>query len=218
MGKIILTPEQKIILERFKKEPFLVDKFYFTGGTALSIFYLHHRLSDDLDFFTEEKFETGRIIELVRRWGKELDFEIVIKEVESVLIFQIEFKNRAKTKVDFNYYPYKRLKKSKLVEGLFVDSLLDIAVNKLLSINQRIDVKDLVDLYFFRKRFTVWDLMEGVRVKFGFKLDPVLVAADFMKVEEFDFLPRMLVPLKISDLRNYFKQKAKKMIGKFTVR
>lgn len=25
--------------------------FYLTGGTALSRFYLHHRFSDDLDFF-----------------------------------------------------------------------------------------------------------------------------------------------------------------------
>ena len=27
-------------------------KFYLTGGTALSRFYLNHRYSEDLDFFT----------------------------------------------------------------------------------------------------------------------------------------------------------------------
>ena len=32
--------------------------FYLTGGTALSAFYLHHRLSEDLDFFTESDVET----------------------------------------------------------------------------------------------------------------------------------------------------------------
>lgn len=29
--------------------------FYLTGGTALSRFYLHHRYSDDLDFFIHNK-------------------------------------------------------------------------------------------------------------------------------------------------------------------
>lgn len=28
--------------------------FYLTGGTALSRGYLHHRLSDDLDFFVND--------------------------------------------------------------------------------------------------------------------------------------------------------------------
>ena len=47
------------ILERVQKEVFHclreipeADSFYLTGGTALSAFYLRHRRSDDLDFFT----------------------------------------------------------------------------------------------------------------------------------------------------------------------
>ena len=31
-----------------------IDNFYLAGGTALSLFYFHHRQSDDLDFFTQE--------------------------------------------------------------------------------------------------------------------------------------------------------------------
>ena len=29
----------------------LIDQFYFTGGTALSLYYFKHRFSEDLDFF-----------------------------------------------------------------------------------------------------------------------------------------------------------------------
>ncbi|MDD4310358.1 MAG: nucleotidyl transferase AbiEii/AbiGii toxin family protein, partial [Candidatus Cloacimonetes bacterium] len=29
----------------------VLDGFYLTGGTALDRFYLHHRYSEDLDFF-----------------------------------------------------------------------------------------------------------------------------------------------------------------------
>jgi hypothetical protein len=38
-----------------------------------------------------------------------------------------------------------------------------------------------------------------------------------MKVEEFDFLPKMLVPLTVSELQNYFKQQAAKISKSFLV-
>jgi hypothetical protein len=79
------------------------------------------------------------------------------------------------------------------------------------------DVKDFVDLYFIKDKVGIWDLMEGVRQKFGFELDPILIAADFMKIEEFDFLPKMLVPLAVSELQNYFKQQAAKISKSFLV-
>ena len=53
----ILTKGQELILGEFKKDDWLSSLFYFTGGTALSEFYLQHRLSDDLDFFTQEAFD-----------------------------------------------------------------------------------------------------------------------------------------------------------------
>ena len=42
---------QKKVLGLFKETP-LKEKFYWTGGTLLSYLYLHHRQSNDLDFFS----------------------------------------------------------------------------------------------------------------------------------------------------------------------
>ena len=53
----ILSKNQRRILEIISKEKIVYDNFYLTGGTALSEFYLKHRLSEDLDFFSEEEFE-----------------------------------------------------------------------------------------------------------------------------------------------------------------
>lgn len=65
MGKIQLqTREQKIILDEVKQSDFLKSHFYFTGGTALSAAYLHHRYSDDLDFFSEKQFDNQTIFTL----------------------------------------------------------------------------------------------------------------------------------------------------------
>ena len=51
MGKSILTPKQFDFWELAKKDLWLTKNFFLGGGTALSEFYLHHRLSEDLDFF-----------------------------------------------------------------------------------------------------------------------------------------------------------------------
>ncbi len=50
----ILTAVQKSFLSEFEKSE-LREVFRLTGGTALSAFYLEHRLSEDIDFFSKEK-------------------------------------------------------------------------------------------------------------------------------------------------------------------
>lgn len=49
----ILTPFQKKLLKSIGDSP-LADHFYLTGGTALAAFYLQHRFSEDLDFFSAD--------------------------------------------------------------------------------------------------------------------------------------------------------------------
>ena len=51
---LILTKWQKVFLKAFASSD-LKEHFNFSGGTALSGFYLEHRLSDGLDFFSSVK-------------------------------------------------------------------------------------------------------------------------------------------------------------------
>lgn len=53
----ILSKNQQDVLSILSKESVVIDNFYLTGGTALAEFYLHHRQSEDLDFFSENEFE-----------------------------------------------------------------------------------------------------------------------------------------------------------------
>lgn len=216
MGQIsILTPEQKAVLSEFSKSDFLKNNFYFTGGTALSEYYLKHRHSDDLDFFTEDKFETQIIFTLMEQWSKQLKFNFQSNFAEVTYIFNLTFTNGQILKVDFSLYPYKRLEHGKREEVIEIDSLFDIAVNKLLVVTQRTEVKDFVDLYFLLKTFTVWDLMAGVKKKFNVELNPFVVASDFLKIEDFDYLPRMIKPLKIEDLVRFYRELSKKLGKKY---
>lgn len=214
MGKISFTPKQQIIFDEVKNSDFLKQNFYFTGGTALSAVYLNHRLSDDLDFFSQNQFDNQSILNLVVSWGKKHNFKYLLKENEVVKIYLLEFSDKEVLKVDFGYYPYKRLKQGKPVNSIEVDSLFDIAVNKLQTIHQRTEVKDFVDLYFLLGKFTIWDLIEGVGVKFRMKTNPFLIGINCLKVESFDSLPKMLKPLTLKQLKDYYRVLAKKLGAK----
>ena len=43
---------QREILMALLSEVMIGESFFLTGGTALSVFYLHHRRSEDIDLFT----------------------------------------------------------------------------------------------------------------------------------------------------------------------
>lgn len=56
MGKpTILNKDQQKFLEFVLREPYILKRFYWTGGTVLSEFYLQHRDSHDIDLFSEGK-------------------------------------------------------------------------------------------------------------------------------------------------------------------
>jgi len=203
------TKGQKLILSEIKKNKFLQSQFYFTGGTALSSIYLHHRYSDDLDLFTPNKFDNRIVFTLMTDWSKIHGFTFTSNFVEVVYIFLLTFENKEQLKVDFSYYPYQKIEKETIIDGVNVDSLLDIAVNKLFTITQRTEVKDFVDLYFLLKKFTVWDLRNGIRRKFKEDLNPLILGADFLKVESFEYMPKMIIPLTLKELQTFLQQQAR---------
>lgn len=215
MGKIsILTKEQKILLDVITNNQYLAKNYYFTGGTALSELYLHHRYSDDLDFFTRDKVDQEVILGLMTRWGKEYRFQIDSRFVEVVYRFKITFKSGANYMVDFGHYAYDILENSKRKYGLMdINSLRDIGSNKLFTINQRTDAKDFVDIYFLlHNHYSLWDLVYSAEKKFkksGFDL--LLLAQDLLKVEDFTSLPRMIKPLTLLQLKQFFRKEAKKL-------
>ena len=204
-----ITKEQRIIYSEIAKNEYIRSNFYFTGGTALSSYYLKHRYSDDLDFFSEKKFNNQIIFNMVEEIANKYNFNLQARFEEVVYIFDLIFSNNLKLKLDFSYYPYKRLEKGDLIENLPIDSLLDIATNKIVTVSQRNDVKDFVDLYYLLQKYSLWDLISAAKIKFKLEIDPFLLAADFLKAEDFTFLPKMIKPLNLSALQSFYRQTAK---------
>lgn len=210
MGKIGFTPVQALIVKEFSKES-ISGNFYFTGGTALSVFHLQHRYSEDLDFFNENDFDNTTVISFMEKIAGKMKTNYRFTQRDKARIFEFKKGNKLLIKVDFVHYPYKRIERGSKLGDLSIDSLKDIAANKLLTINQREDVKDFVDLYYLLKKFTIWDLIYAVEAKFHMDMDMVLIASDFYKIGDFDFLPRMIKPLSIPTLKKFFREKAKEI-------
>lgn len=207
-----LTTKQRLVLSKLASSEAFCQQFYFTGGTALSAFYLKHRESEDLDFFTEKDFDSRLLTTKMTDWGRELGFSFTTTGGGVVLTFWLTFNDNAEPlKVDFVRTSSRRLKKGENFEGLTVDSLTDIAVNKLFAATQRAQIKDFVDLYFLLQRFTFWDLLAGVKAKYLVELDLASTAGDFLKVNSFEYLPKMYKPLDLTVLKAFFNDKAREI-------
>ena len=165
----IINKVQKEILSQFGDIPDSKE-FYLTGGTALSFFYLKHRRSNDLDFFTnnpdlilpfsynlEDNLKNKDCL-TQRQRGLHSFVEIMAtKDRESTIIHLAQdAPYRLEAVKQFINYP-----------KLNVDSLKDIATNKLLALFGRATLRDFIDVYFLikQKHFTAKELVLGAKDK-----------------------------------------------------
>ncbi len=212
MGKIpYFTSKQASLFNQIIGEKYIQDNFYFTGGTALSYFYLRHRYSEDFDFFSKQEIDIDKIQFLMSELGKKNNFTFTAQFKEVVYICQANYSDGVSIRIDFGHYPYDFVEKGRTYKYIYVDSLLDIAVNKITAIQRRTQSKDFVDLYFLLKKFTIWDLFEGVRIKHRMEIEPLLFAADLSVADDLITLPRMIKPLTLIQLKTFYKNLAYKL-------
>jgi len=140
----ILIPNQRLFLHEFVKSD-LRDVFRLTGGTALSAFYLEHRLSEDLDFFSSEIVP----LTVIENFLKSVDsvMEISFSKLFDRNIFDLMMTDRGLLKLEFTQTTLINIEEYALIDNLRIDSFLDIVVNKLCAIADRYDAKDYVDVY-----------------------------------------------------------------------
>jgi len=207
----ILTERQAAFLQNFEKDKFLTKDFYLTGGTALAEFYLGHRLSGDLDFFSEEEFDLLALNVFLKKAKGVLGFTRVdFQKSNNRNLYFLHFDDEV-LKIEFTFFPFPRIEKGEIKNGVQVDSFLDIAVNKLFTIYQRTQARDFVDLYFiFRKGDLVMeDLVSKARAKFDWHIDPLQLGTQFSKVTEAKDYPRMIMELP-EGWQDFFTKEARK--------
>lgn len=207
MEKTILTDDQLKIISAIGNEP-LLKNFYLSGGTALSAYYLKHRFSDDLDFFIFK--DPDKIF--LHHFAERLKLLLAADELyfrrlfdRNLFIFKL---GKQELKTEFTKYPFKQLAKSVIKNGIKIDSLRDIAANKFMTLLDRFDPKDFVDLFFLLKKFKLDKIRRDAEKKFNTKITDLALGSELSKVRHIEALPKMIKEISIKELKDFFGQQA----------
>ncbi len=215
MRNRILTEKQNLFIEHLPET--ILSDFYLTGGTALSAFYLEHRLSQDLDMFTDAEKTMPPIEFLTKMMGTLPSIQdIRYERLFDRRIFAATFKDGDALKVEFTTYPFKSIEKRKKIKKLTVDSLLNIATGKLFAMTDRHDPKDFVDIYFVLHKYkqTLTDLILRTEERFGIKGINYIIPERLLLVKriEPEDLPVMLATVSLEEMKRYFLEQSKALI------
>lgn len=164
--------------------------FYLTGGTALSRYYLHHRYSDDLDFFCHELGIFPDLFRLIHgriktKWphasieADARDFKRIKIEGASVSL-----------KLDFVAERSARIGLPASIEGRYVDTIRNILSNKICTILNRDEARDITDIVFIslNRAFSWKDVFRDALEKERFSIEDVLYRMNSFPME---FLKRV---------------------------
>ena len=140
------SPEQREILVTLAVHNILPKDFFLTGGTALSVFFLHHRQSNDLDFFTTNRIDLSEIdFQIKTIWKRNY-----VKIKYSPDFLSLLLRN---VKVDFVIDELSTVgrRMQYVLEPqaiIYLDFLDNILSNKFCTLASRTEPKDFIDFYY----------------------------------------------------------------------
>lgn len=209
----ILTKNQQALLKALSEEKIIQDSFFLSGGTALSEYYLHHRFSEDLDFFSVSPFQAEQVLTPLQKLKAKFHYiKLELKQHLNRNLFYFHLPDEV-IKTEFTYYPFEPIERPQIKNGLKVDSLLDIAVNKIFTIFQNPRSRDFIDLYFIvkQKKWSLSELMKKAQIKFDVHVDTIQIGKQFMRVTELKDYPHMIKKIDAQVWQNFFLNEAKKL-------
>jgi hypothetical protein len=214
----ILTSGQQRLLQAFGDRDFFRSNFVLTGGTALAAFYLQHRLSEDLDLFTGDPAAAARMrvelegvaagqdlaIEIARSVPTLLEADVRCGDEHVALHLALDAPYRLEPPVERADSP------------LPVDSALDLAANKLAALYGRASAKDFVDIYFVHHEIIALDDLLPKAAQKSPGIEPYWLARAFLQVRHVAMLPKMLRPMTLDLLQQFFVAQAERLMAKGT--
>lgn len=204
------TPLKRDFLKAFFARE---KRFFLTGGSALGLFYLDHRRSYDLDLFSTEQPGWIDIDGVVRASARESGCEIgIMREGPTFRRYKIERAEEVEiVDVVLDLAPQRDVEKN-WMDGIQVDTLREIMVNKIATLISRSELKDVVDLYFLEKEgMRVEDYFHDARGKNG-GLDPAMMSM-ILDSMNLNALPDYLIkPLTLDELVQFVQDLKKRLI------
>ncbi|PIZ65755.1 hypothetical protein CO051_07405 [Candidatus Roizmanbacteria bacterium CG_4_9_14_0_2_um_filter_39_13] len=177
------------------------EKWYLAGGTALALQY-GHRMSYDLDFFTEhDTVDTEKISNHLSKIGNWIitsrDSKTLYGELNTV-------------KCSFIAYPdFVPGKQTHSLKNLRIVDTHDIAVMKIMAISQRGKKRDFFDLYWYLKHGdSLENVLKNVEKKYPYKkhnFHHFLKSLLYFDDAEGDADPQIYFEATWDDIKKYFE-------------
>jgi Nucleotidyl transferase AbiEii toxin, Type IV TA system len=195
-----IAPTTRHVFSKLAQQSW-IPEFYLAGGTALAL-RLGHRVSVDLDLFSQSEFHEGDLILRLRNLGKLEVFQKAPQSVTGTL---------DSVKVSFLGYNYPLLNNGDTWEGITVASLEDIACMKLDALASRGTKRDFIDVFFIAKKIPFPHLIRLFEKKYSgvrFNLLHLKKSLIYFEDAESETMPNMLVPTTWLDVKKFFFEQA----------
>jgi len=201
----ILTPEQKSNLELLGAMP-EIKRFYLAGGTALALL-IGHRYSEDLDFFSEHKFDTARFLKKLLALPN-CQKQSVSKGTVYIVLNGV--------RCSFIYYQYPLIDKTiSSPWKIEFASELDIGAMKVNAIGGRGKRRDFVDLYCMaqsRSLLLIWEDFKKRYANTGLSMDHVKASLTYFGDAEVELMPNMIKNVSWKKVRELFEKESKNLV------
>ncbi len=210
MEQSLLTAGHRRLLEAVAENRYLTQTFYFTGGTALAEYYLHHRYSEDLDFFTETPYAPRSLEAEVKGVFGALDpSRVELETLHGQHVYFVSLGSE-RIKADFAYYPFEHLGVFTHQGRLRVASLLDITVNKVHAVTTRKRGRDFLDLYLSLAKQGIQseELLDQYRLKFDVVITKEELAKHYAGVVDALDQPRYVGETSWREVEGFFLEQA----------
>lgn len=183
-----------------------IQDFYLAGGTGLAL-HFGHRLSIDLDFFSENKHAVDQQQRSVlRATFDDPSLEITYdKDSTFVALWRgvgVSF---------FRLASYPLIKPVYMLDNICLASVEEIGAMKLAAIINRGTRKDMVDIYFILQQFSLETLFQIASVKYSkirsFPVSAVRALNYFDDAESLP-MPQMIDKTPWSKMKKFLEEKA----------
>ena len=182
----------------------IIKQSYLAGGTALAL-HLGHRISEDLDFFTQAELDEKILLNELKR---------LPEFVEEGTAWRTVWGKVGKTKFSLFYYEYPLIKKTINFEGIQILAKEDIAAMKIHAIEDRGTKRDFFDLFFLSKEFSLEQMLKFYDQKYH-KLSEnyyhITRSLGYFIDAEMDTDPKMFIKTSWQEIREFFKSQSIKL-------
>jgi predicted nucleotidyltransferase component of viral defense system len=190
------------------------ERFVLTGGTALAAYYLHHRLSEDLDLFTLDSEAFEQVAPSARSLAEALDATCDDRRLSPHLHQAFFSRGDEQVKIDIVLDVGPWFGTPRDFGGIRVDALENIAANKIVATFGRATPRDFADLYFILKEtdLALDDLLDMAKQKDTGLHEFYLAGWIHQEAPKLRTLPSMIKPLDIETLRQFGEELARQIM------